>query len=206
VAKLSSHKHRSAALLALAVVGPALTILLSQTYGQPLPMDPQQPWAVAELQGLRGPCQVSRRANVSLGPDERQVMDLYVPDRPNGAAALVIHGGAWRGGSKDGSGMVLIAGVLASHGFVAAAVNYRLAPTYKWPAQLQDCQLAVRWLRENADMLGIHADRIGALGTSAGGHLAAMLALVDGDLAAGCKVQAACNYFGPSDLLSHSSW
>lgn len=160
-----------------------------------------RPWLAPELEDVRGPCSVTPRLDISLGQHRLQAMDLYSPSSANGAAVVVIHGGGWQQGDKRG--MALLAGLLASHGFVAVSVNYRLSPAVHWPAHLEDCQLALGWLNHNARALGIKPDSIGALGTSAGGHLAAMLALVDGELAEGGKVLAACNYFGPSDLRAH---
>ncbi len=179
-----------------------LLILSSSAAAQPRPRR-GQPWMAPQLAKVRGPCTVAFKPDISLGDHPLQALDLYLPDEPNGAAVVVIHGGGWHGGDKRGMGMV--SGLLASHGFVVASVNYRLSPQFHWPVHLRDCQLAVKWLKENAKQLGIQADRIGALGTSAGGHLAAMLALADGKLAAGCKVQAACNYFGPSYMPRHSA-
>ncbi len=154
------------------------------------------------MAALRGDAQVTVQRDISLGDHPLQSLDLYRPDKPNGAAVLCIHGGGWHAGDKRS--MAALAGLLATHGFVAAAVNYRLAPEFHWPVQLQDCQLAVRWLKNRADELGIKPDRIGAIGSSAGGHLTAMLTLIDGELAEGGKVAAGCNYFGPSDLRLHA--
>ena len=157
---------------------------------------------VPQLADLRGDAHVTVRPNISLGSHPLQALDLYIPDKPNGAAVLAIHGGGWHAGDKRG--MRLLATVIATHGFVVAAVNYRLAPQFHWPVQLQDCQLAIQWLTKHADELGIKPDRIGAIGSSAGGHLTAMLTLVDGELARAGKVAAGCNYFGPSDLRIHA--
>lgn len=162
----------------------------------------RHPWLVPALASVRGPCGVTLRPGITLGQHPLQALELYLPDTPNGAAVLVIHGGGWRGGDKSGVGE--LSGLLASQGFLAAAVNYRLAPEHKWPAQLTDCRLAVNWLKREGSAFGLKAGRIGALGTSAGGHLAAMLALVDGEPRAGAKVAAACTYFGLSDLVLHS--
>ncbi len=105
-------------------------------------------------------------------------VDMYVP---HGAgpfpAILVVHGGAWVSGTKDQ--LALAARYLAEHGYVAAAISYRLAPTNTFPAQIYDCQAAVRWLREHAGDFKIEPTRIGGYGYSAGGHLVALLGALD---------------------------
>ncbi len=68
-----------------------------------------------------------------------------------------------------------LAHALAEHGYTAVAIDYRLAPQYKFPAQIYDCQAAVRWMRERATEFKIDPSRIGGFGYSAGGHLVALL-------------------------------
>lgn len=90
---------------------------------------------------------------------------------------LVIHGGAWTTGSKFT--MLRHARILANRGYLAVAIEYRLAPQHKWPAQIHDCKHAVRWIREHAGKYNADPDRVYAFGYSAGGHLAALLATTD---------------------------
>lgn len=90
---------------------------------------------------------------------------------------LVVHGGAWRMGSR--ADLAMLAQRLAEHGYTAVAIDYRLAPTYKFPAQIYDCQAAVRWMRSHATELKIDPSRIGGFGYSAGGHLVALLGTLD---------------------------
>ena len=138
-------------------------------------------------------------------------MDLYYP-YPVGDAmpvVLYIHGGGWYSGDKSsGVGQVEIP-ELVRRGYLVAAVNYRLAPRYQFPAQIEDVKCAVRYLRANADSFGLDPDRIGVFGDSAGGHLAALLGVTDKssgfDISGGClegssRVQAVVDLFGPSDL------
>jgi acetyl esterase/lipase len=134
-------------------------------------------------------------------------LDVYVPAAapPRGGrpAVLAIHGGGWRGGSKRGYGKTVAA--LAQHGLVVVAVDYTLsAPgTPSWPANIEDIREAVRWLRRQAARFGVDPDRIAALGASAGGHLAALLATTaDGPGDSPGRVQAVIDFYGPSDLAA----
>lgn len=108
--------------------------------------------------------------------------DIYQPSKgmENGAGVLMIHGGGWSTGTKEQvSGQ---AEVLSQHGFTCLACEYRLTPEAPWPAQIHDVKTAIRWFRANAGQLGCRPDRIAALGNSAGGHLALLLAgTVDND-------------------------
>jgi pectinesterase len=103
-------------------------------------------------------------------------LDLYQPKAPADKplkAIVVIHGGGWRSGDKERFGP--IAAWLAAHGFAAASIDYRLLPEVTFPAPIQDCKAAVRWVRANAGKYGFDPDHIGCIGGSAGAHLAAML-------------------------------
>ncbi len=107
-------------------------------------------------------------------------MDLYRPKGVWGAlpAIVCIHGGGWAKGSK--ANYTKIAQALAARGYVAATISYRLSGEAPFPAAIQDCKAAVRFLRANARAYGINPDGIGAIGSSAGGHLAALLATSHG--------------------------
>jgi len=129
--------------------------------------------------------------------------DAYVPAtaarrRP---AVVLIHGGGWVGGLRASIGEE--AGWLAERGFVTFTVDYRLAPDHRFPAAADDVAAFVRWLRKPARMkqFGIDPERIGALGSSAGGHLAAMLgAKGEGSLTRGSRLAAVVSWSGPMDL------
>jgi acetyl esterase/lipase len=102
-------------------------------------------------------------------------MDLYLPEtelavRPG---VLFIHGGGWEGGNR--CQFAWHARDLAQRGFVTASASYRLSGVAVYPAALDDCQRAVRWLRKHAGELGLDPAHLGAVGSSAGGHLAACL-------------------------------
>ena len=121
------------------------------------------------------------------------------------AAMLSVHGGSWRQGDKDNVNWRSMCQWLASEGFVAFSVNYRLAPANPFPAGIEDIRRVVRWLREDAqiDRFDIDPDRIGALGGSAGGNLVALLGLEgEGDLTDGTRVAAVVDLSGPVDLTT----
>lgn len=107
--------------------------------------------------------------------DRELLLDAYVPEtagqRP---AVLVVHGGAWRSGNRRQ--LRFYANALAEMGLVCFAIDYRLAPQHKFPAQIQDCRAAVRWIRSHAAEYRVDPKRLGAIGYSAGGHLVSLLA------------------------------
>lgn len=105
--------------------------------------------------------------------------DLYLPpaviSQELHPVVLLLHGGAWQRGDK--SSEKTLGRALAGHGYAALAVNYRLAPQARHPAQLQDVQQALRWLQEHAEEYRLDVGRVAAWGYAAGGHLAALLAV-----------------------------
>jgi acetyl esterase/lipase len=143
----------------------------------------------------------------------RQKLDLYVPEQATNALPVIIwiHGGGWKNGSKEGC-PPLRQGFL-SRGYAVASLNYRLSGDAIFPAQIEDCKAAVRWLRVNAKQYGLNPDRFGVWGSSAGGHLVALLGTsgdekafdVGANLGVSSRVQAVCDYYGPSDLLQMDS-
>jgi acetyl esterase/lipase len=135
--------------------------------------------------------------------------------------ALYVHGGGWFEGDRQPSGVAgnVLAGQdgalfiplrdqLSRRGFVVASIDYRLIPLHPWPAQIEDAKCAVRFLRAEAATLGIDPDRIGTWGSSAGGHLVALLGTagpgagfdVGQYLDQSSRVQAVVDMFGPIDL------
>ncbi len=130
------------------------------------------------------PADIRVERGVKFLPAPRKPLaDLYMPlQMPKGAklpAMLIIHGGGWAGGIRDAAREINIGTTLARNGCVGMSIDYMLSDRRQavWPTNLWDCKLAVRWLRKNADRLGIDPERIGVIGGSAGGHLAAMVAL-----------------------------
>ncbi|HEX4870390.1 MAG TPA: alpha/beta hydrolase [Moraxellaceae bacterium] len=104
--------------------------------------------------------------------------DLYLPEDKKKApypVLLLIHGGAWHKGDK--ASMAKAGKVLADRGFAALAINYRLAPRFRYPAPVEDAQQALRWLQKHATKYRLDTGRVGVWGYSAGAHLAALLAV-----------------------------
>jgi len=156
--------------------------------------------------------EVEFRANLEYGSGGGKKLSLHLARPAQGTGPwpglVFIHGGGWAGGNKDQLQDVIRDA--ARRGFVAVSVGYRLAPESPFPAQVEDVKCAVRWLRAHARDLKVDPDRLGAIGFSAGAHLAMMLGVMDaGDGLEGdggwadqsSKVQAVVSYFGPTDLL-----
>ncbi|MDF1659789.1 MAG: alpha/beta hydrolase fold domain-containing protein [Verrucomicrobiales bacterium] len=148
----------------------------------------------------------------------RQALDLFLPKghgKDSEALPLLvfIHGGGWAKGDKASGGR-RINDYVSSGDYVGASIGYRLTDEAQWPAQIHDCKAAIRWLRANAAEYGIDPDRIAVWGTSAGGHLVAMLGVsgdvdeLEGGVGAhvdvSSEVSCVVNFFGPSELLTMS--
>ncbi len=172
------------------------------------------------LQFLRADPAMKDVVYSTLG-EQKQKLDVYFPKghepgkSPALPAVLCIHGGAWRGGGKGD--MAPFALALTEKGYVGVCISYRLFDPVKhpenvWPAQYDDAQRAVRWMRANAATLGIDGQRIAAMGASAGGHLVAMLGTTDTRPGAekaldehSSRVNAVVDVFGPTDLTQDFS-
>jgi acetyl esterase/lipase len=134
-------------------------------------------------------------------------LDLYLPAGNNKPMPVVvwIHGGAWMQGNKE----ICPASLFVKKGIAVASMNYRLSSEAPFPAQIQDCKSAVKYLRANAKQFNLNPNAIGAWGHSAGGHLAQLLGLSKtpksfaNDLADDSKgIQAVCNFAGPNNLFT----
>ena len=144
------------------------------------------------------------------GGDTAQRLDLYIPETPAKAPLpllVSIHGGAWQNGSKEGCPP--LRNGYTGRGYAVASINYRLSQHALFPAQIEDCKAAIRWLRANAAKYHLDADHVGAWGASAGGHLVAMLGTTGsvkdlegkgGNLDQSSRVQCVVDWFGPTDL------
>ena len=143
-------------------------------------------------------------------PEQELKLDLYLPaNRPEKPLPLIvwIHGGAWRAGSKDRNP----AARFVAGGYVSASIAYRLSQTAVFPAQIHDCKAAIRWLRAHAGKYGIDPRRVAVWGSSAGGHLVALLGTsggveeLEGNLGhpeQSSRVQAVVDYFGPTTFTA----
>lgn len=142
-------------------------------------------------------------------PDGQHLqLNLARPEKVEGLrpAVLCIHGGGFRAGARQSYDALCIQ--LASRGYVAATVTYRLAPKYQFPAAVYDVKAAIRWLRSHASDYQVDPDRIGVTGSSAGGHLAQFLGVTSDvedfegtdDPGVSSKVACVVNFYGPSDF------
>ena len=142
--------------------------------------------------------------------DANQRLDLIAPSLPRHVTALApvivwIHGGGWEQGSHHQNP----ARAMAGRGYAVASIGYRLSSQAKYPAQIEDCRAAIRWLRAHAREYHLDPDRIGVWGASAGGHLAALLGTaakekrfdVGENLDQSSAVRCVIDSFGPSDFL-----
>jgi acetyl esterase/lipase len=143
-------------------------------------------------------------------------LDLYYPTENGTRPAVLVyaHGGSFTSGDKrKGSGIIDIP-AMTERGYAVAAINYRLMPENPFPAEIIDAKCAVRFLRAHASEFHLNTDKIGIWGGSAGGHLAAMTGLTNGDPAyeAGeypeqsSRVEAVAVMFGPTDLTAPLNW
>ena len=143
----------------------------------------------------------------SEADDKELLLDLYIPAKCDGCPLVVwVHGGAWRAGNKENPEHAL---TLLQQNFALASINYRLSQEATFPAQIIDCKAAIRWLRAHASDYGYDPGKIGVFGSSAGGHLVALLGTSAGQdewekgdhLDHSSQVQAVCDWYGPTDFL-----
>ncbi len=140
--------------------------------------------------------------------DHSLLLDIYRPEKAEHPLPVIvwIHGGGWRGGSRT----ICRALPMSGQGYAVVSIDYRLSGQASFPAQLHDCKAAVRWIRAHARQYGFDPNRIGVWGSSAGGHLAALLGTtvevkelegtVGDNLEYSSRVQAVCDFFGPTNL------
>jgi acetyl esterase/lipase len=159
------------------------------------------------------PIEIVRDLPFAKAGDKELKLDLARPDGDGPfPAVLCLHGGGWVGGDRHSMEQTIR--VLAAKGYVALSPDYRLAPGDPFPAPIEDCKAAVRWLRANAARFHVNPDRIGALGFAAGGHLACLLGVTErsdglegkgGNAGESSRVQAVVSFFGPTNL-SRTDW
>jgi acetyl esterase/lipase/enterochelin esterase-like enzyme len=138
-------------------------------------------------------------------------LDLYLPKRRETPLVLWIHGGGWRGGSKNNCPIRW----LTAHGYAVASLEFRSSGDALFPAAVHDCKGAIRWLRAHQDDYGYDSKRIGLMGGSSGGHLAALIGVTGGvaslegtsggNLEMSSRVQAVVDMYGMTDLLYNAT-
>lgn len=141
-------------------------------------------------------------------------IDLYRPEETDSPVVVYIHGGGWVHGDRTTDATTRVA-PMAARGLTVAAIDYRLAPTTVFPAQVHDVKGAIRWLRAHASDLGIDTHKIGIWGASAGAYLGSLAALTSDDpsmegdvgdnLDQPSAVDAVVHWFGPADLASSAA-
>ena len=156
----------------------------------------------------RGEPRVVKDVEYARVNDDSLKLDLYLPEKITPPLIVYVHGGAWKAGSK--SDMPLKA--LVNKGFAAVSVDYRLSTVAPFPAQAHDIKAAIRFLRAHASEYGYDASRIVIAGSSAGGHLAAIVGVTNGNkelegtegdcLKESSSVQGIISLFGASNLMT----
>jgi acetyl esterase/lipase len=156
----------------------------------------------------------------AIASGQSQKLDIYLPTAGTKPYPVVIwvHGGAWSGGDKNSAGTAV--NWLLPEGYAIVSINYRLSGIATYPAQINDCKGAVRWIKAQAASYDFDTNRIGAWGSSAGGHLVALMGTtgdvgvhtidtvsMDLEGATGdnrehsSRIQAVCDWYGPTDFL-----
>jgi acetyl esterase/lipase len=207
-------------------LGGKIQVIVREGEGH-FPLSPKDPKSVVDFivknastgaaqpkQG-RAPDGVELLRDVVVGTGGGRAMhaDIARPKTPPAGlmpAVIWIHGGGWTSGSHHEFQQTI---QLAKHGYLVLSVEYRFADEARWPAQIEDCKLAVRWLRANAAKYQVNPDRIGCWGTSAGGHLAALMGVTSdrpelegkgGSEGFSSTVQAVVNFCGPTRFTGNN--
>ncbi|MCK5744228.1 MAG: alpha/beta hydrolase fold domain-containing protein [Caldisericia bacterium] len=157
--------------------------------------------------------ELEKKLDISYGDYKKQKLDFFRPKICEGQIlplAVYIHGGGFTAGDKGRMSKRADSIMFSQLGFATASINYRLAPEVRMQTLIEDCKLAIRHLKANADELGIDPKRIGIWGTSAGGHLVGILCTADDDdglegeglLEFSSRVSAVADIFGTSDFVT----
>lgn len=140
-------------------------------------------WLIAQQSPMKPPAaSYERRVGVQYAQGKLSPLlaDMYLPKRATLLPAIIfIHGGGWTGGSRTQWSKLIEP--FAEHGYVGMAIDYDLSPGVRFPVALEECKQAVRWLRAHASEYRVDPDRIAVAGGSAGGELAALVALTRND-------------------------
>lgn len=157
------------------------------------------------------PDKVERDVVYGKADDVELKLDLYYPKKTAGKlpVTVYVHGGGWQNGDKKMGAGAMAIGELIKRGYLVVSINYRLAPAHKFPAQIEDVKCAIRFLRAHSKDYNLDPKRIGVWGSSAGGHLVALLGTTDAKAGLegkggwpdqSSRVQAVVDLFGPADL------
>ena len=176
---------------------------MALSLGVSLPSGAQQP----NRRALPESVTVQRDLAYVPGGHERQKLDLYLPKQSDKPLPIIVwvHGGGWQAGSKENNPLLAYAG----KGYAVASINYRLSQHAVFPAQIEDCKTAIRWLRAHAKTYNLDPHKIGVAGSSAGGHLVALLGTAGdvkalegqaGNLDQPSQVQCVVDLYGPTDF------
>lgn len=201
--------------LAIVMIRARRTTLTVREWSAELELDPGERAPAFPLGHVLFPFLMTRRRGVTrvrdiaYGDDPRMLLDVYKPSSPGGGlrpGIMEVHGGAWVIGSKREQGIPLL-NHLAANGWVGINVDYRLSPRAKFPDHLIDLKRAIKWYREHAEEHGADPDFLCVTGGSAGGHLAALVALTPnvpeyqpGFEDVDTSVRAAVPFYGIYDL------
>lgn len=139
---------------------------------------------------------------------KKLLLDLYLPDAKATPYLIVwIHGGAWHSGSKESPPLKFV-----DEGYAMASINYRLSVDAKFPAPIHDIKASIRFLRANASKYGFLPGKIIIAGSSAGGHLAALVGVTNNDkelegslgqyISTSSSVQCILDYYGPTNFTT----
>ncbi|MFN8643067.1 MAG: alpha/beta hydrolase [Candidatus Binatia bacterium] len=185
-------------------VAAALTLILVAATGR----------GEARAESSSGGVSVRRDVQYCVAGRTQLTMDVYAPravDPPPRPLVIYVHGGGFGRGDKNTSTARAYMAEMVSRGFVGASVNYRLAPSSGFPAMLEDVKCAVRYFRANSSTYRVDPNRIGIMGSSAGGQLASMTGVTDararfegsgGYANQSSRVQAVVDLFGFADLTA----
>jgi acetyl esterase/lipase len=185
----------------------ALAALLLGLAVSPLPCRAAEPSAAQRPAGLPADAKVLLDLPYVENGSKAQRLDLYVPAQPKGPLLVWIHGGGWVGGTKSNApGLPML-----KEGVAVASVEYRFSNEAIFPAQIEDCKAALRWLRAHAKEYGYGTDQVAVWGASAGGHLTALLAVtgqtkdfdVGANLDQSSAIQCGVDLFGPADFAAY---
>jgi len=162
------HRHRIPRASALVAIGLWVSFFAVPAFAASAQADEPLPESMKLLVDVPyGTASAAQRLDIVYAPSDAAL-------RP---AIVNIHGGGWYTGGKGGATTLAMMRKFVEAGYVALSIEYRLSDEAPFPAAVEDCKLAIRWLRAHANDYHVDPARIGVIGGSAGGHLSAMLAV-----------------------------